>query len=125
MATAKGQGTEEKQSTPKRVETRFKTRQLQHLKRKGDEGIDRAEAAEGAAWLQWRKVARKEYKGEGQRRRSSGRGRRRKGDQESDRPRSGCMHKEKVRVHEGDKEVVQRPAGAKCYAKLGLLANLK
>ena len=30
MATARGLGTEEKQNTPKRVETRFKTRQLQH-----------------------------------------------------------------------------------------------
>ena len=31
MAAARGQGTEVKQSTPKRVETRFKTRQLQHF----------------------------------------------------------------------------------------------
>ena len=26
--------------------------------------MERAEAAEGAAWLQWRKVTRKKYKGE-------------------------------------------------------------
>ena len=32
MVTARGQGTEGKQNTQKRVETRFKTRQLQHSK---------------------------------------------------------------------------------------------
>ena len=37
-------------------------------KREGDKGVERAEAAEGA-WLQWRKVARKEHKRERQRRR--------------------------------------------------------
>ena len=31
----------------------------------GEKGMERAEAAEGAAWLQWRKVARKEYKEKG------------------------------------------------------------
>ena len=31
MATARGQGTDGKTNTPKRVETRFKTRQLQHI----------------------------------------------------------------------------------------------
>ena len=29
---------------------------------KGDTGMERSEAVEGAAWLQWRKVARKEHK---------------------------------------------------------------
>ena len=38
-------------------------------KREGVKGLERTEAAEGAAWLQWRKVARKEYKGDKQRRR--------------------------------------------------------
>ena len=47
-------------------------------KRGGGEGVERAEDAEGAAWLQWRKVARKEY--------------RRDRDQESNRSRSGRMH---------------------------------
>ena len=31
-------------------------------KRKGDAGMERTEAAEGAAWLRWRKVARKKHK---------------------------------------------------------------
>ena len=47
---------------------------------------------EGAAWLQWRKVARKEYEGEGQTRRSGRRGQGRKEGQESNRSKSGCMH---------------------------------
>ena len=38
-------------------------------KRERNKGMERAEAAEGAAWLQWRKVARKEHKGEWKRRR--------------------------------------------------------
>ena len=54
--------------------------------------MERAEASEGCAWLQWRKVARKEYKGERQKRRSGRRGRRRKNDQESNLSRSGCRH---------------------------------
>ena len=35
-------------------------------KREGDKGMERAEDAEGAAWLQWRKVARREHKRERQ-----------------------------------------------------------
>ena len=30
-------------------------------RQKGDKGMERAEAAEGAAWLQWREVARKNH----------------------------------------------------------------
>ena len=47
----------------------WKTRSQDHEKQslvvereRGGKGMKRAEHAEGAAWLQWRKVARKEYK---------------------------------------------------------------
>ena len=42
--------------------------------RKGDAGMVRTEAAKGAAWLQWRKVAQKKQKRNAQRRRRAGRG---------------------------------------------------
>ena len=51
--------------------------------------MERAEVAEGAAWLRWRTFARKEHKRKRQRRRRGRRGRRAKKDQGSDRPRSG------------------------------------
>ena len=91
----------------------FKTTQGSVLfgkKREGDKGMKRAAAAEGAALSQWRKVARKEHNRERKRRRRGRRGRRRKKDQVSNLSRSGCS-KEKVSVHDGDKEAVQKSAG--------------
>ena len=72
--------------------------------------MERAEVAEGAAWLQWRKVARKEHKRGRQRRRRGRRGRRRKiRSQIAQEVVAGI--KEEVSVHDGIKEAVQRPAG--------------
>ena len=42
--------------------------------RKGDTGVERAAAAEGAAWVRWRMVARKKQKRKRQRRRGDRRG---------------------------------------------------
>ena len=73
--------------------------------------MERAEAADGAAWLQWRKFARKEHKGERQRRRAV--------DEDGEEREVGsqiaqkvvAFLKEKVSEHNGDKEAVERPAG--------------
>ena len=43
-------------------------------RKKGDAGMERAGAAEGAAWLEWRKVARRKHKRKRQRRRGGRRG---------------------------------------------------
>ena len=67
--------------------------------------MERAVAAQGAAWLQWRNVAGKEHKRERQRRRRGRRGRRKKKDQGSSRQRSGC--RQKVSVHDGEKDDVK------------------
>ena len=76
---------------------------------KGDKGMERTEAAEGAAWLQWRKAARKETKEKG----------REEGDVDEDgeerRIRGQVVQevvagiKEKVSVHDGEKDDVKRP----------------
>ena len=71
--------------------------------------MERAEAAEGVAWLQWRKVARKEHKRERQRRREVDE------DGEERRIRRQIVQevvagsKEKVSVHDGGKSDVKRP----------------
>ena len=56
---------------------------------------------------------------------SGRRGRRRNRGQESSLKKVVPRIKEKVSEHNGDKEVVQRPALATCHAKLGLFAHRK
>ena len=76
--------------------------------------MERAEAAEGAACLQWRKVARKEHKRERQRSRRGRRGRRRKKDQskEERRGRNGtsrsCRRCCLLAMEEGCQEGTQK-----------------
>ena len=89
--------------------------------------MERAEAAEGAAWLQWRKVARKEYKRERQRRCRE--------EEEEEKDSRGRQVrneiaqevfagiKEKASAHENAKSTAQRTARPKSQATLGQFAN--
>ena len=64
--------------------------------------MERAEAAEGAAWLQWRKVARKEHRRERQDGEDKG-----SGVKIVQEVVAGI--KEKASVHDGEKDEVKRP----------------
>ena len=74
--------------------------------------MERAEAAEGAAWLQWREVAKKKHtkeKSKEEREVNEDDGERIIRSQIAQEVVAGI--KEKVSVHDGDMEAVQRPAG--------------
>ena len=79
----------------------------------------RAEAAEGAAWLQWRKVAREKRMGMRQRRRGEREGQQKNRSEIAQEVVAGI--KEKVSVHDGIKEAVQRPAGQSFMRSLDCL----
>ena len=87
--------------------------------------MERAEAAEGAAWLQWRKVARKEHKRERQSRRRSKRGRRRNKDQGQIVQEVVAGVKEKVCVHYGEKDVKDQLSKVSCKAGIAHRLNVK
>ena len=86
--------------------------------------MGRAEAAEGAAEVQWRKVAREEHKRERQRRR-----RRADEDGEEGRIRSQIVQEvvagsqEKVSMHDGVQNHAKSPVEQSFMRSLGLLTD--